>query len=55
MAWAKYRKTVAEVLSPPEELVLFCGMSIGYRDATVGDARTGRAALDETATFVDAY
>ena len=55
MAWAKYRRTVAEVLSPPDELVLFCGMSIGYQDPTVGDARTGRAPLDETATFVDAY
>lgn len=55
MAWAKYHKTVAEVLSPPDELVLFCGMSIGFRDVTMGDARTGRAALDETATFVDAY
>jgi nitroreductase len=55
MAWAKYRKTVAEVLSPPDKLVLFGGMSIGFRDVTVGDARTGRAPLDETATFVDAY
>lgn len=55
MAWAKYRRTVAEVLSPPDELVLFCGMSIGYQDPTVGDDRTGRAPLDETATFVDAY
>src|SRR6478735_12580665 len=55
MAWAKYRKTVDDVLSPPDELMLFCGMSIGFRDVTVGDARTGRAPLDETATFVDAY
>ena len=55
MAWAKYRRTVAEVLSPPDELVLFCGMSIGYQDPAVGDDRTGRAPLDETATFVDAY
>ena len=35
MAWAKYHKTVAEVLSPPDELILFCGMSIGFRDVTV--------------------
>lgn len=55
MAWAKYRKTVAEVLSPPDELVFFCGMSIGFEDVTVGDARTGRAPLDETVTFADAY
>ncbi|MER7807580.1 nitroreductase [Streptomyces sp900116325] len=55
MAWAKYRKTVAEVLSPPDELVLFCGMSIGFEDVTVGYTRTGRASLDETVTFVDGY
>ncbi|MEU9287766.1 nitroreductase [Streptomyces sp. NPDC048275] len=53
MAWAKYHKTVAEVLSPPDELLLFCGMSIGYEDLTVSDPRTGRAPLAETVTFVD--
>ena len=53
MAWSVYRKTVAEVLSPPDGLILFCGMSIGFEDVTVGDARTGRAPLDETVTFVE--
>jgi nitroreductase len=53
MAWSVYRRTVAEILSPPDELILFCGMSIGFEDVTVGDARTGRAPLDETVTFVD--
>jgi nitroreductase len=53
MAWAKYHKTVAEVLSPPDELILFAGMSIGFEDVTVADARIGRAPLDETVTFVD--
>jgi hypothetical protein len=28
-------------------------MSIGYEDTTVAYARTGRASLDETVTFVD--
>ena len=53
MAWAKYHKTVAEILSPPDELILFCGMSIGFEDVTVSQARTGRAPLDETVRFVD--
>lgn len=53
MAWSVYRKTVAEILSPPDELILFCGMSIGFEDAAVGDTRTGRAPLDETVTFVE--
>jgi nitroreductase len=53
MAWSQVRETVAEVLSPPEGLILFCGMSIGYEDPTVSYVRTGRAPLDETVTFVD--
>ncbi|WP_369391926.1 nitroreductase [Streptomyces sp. CG1] len=53
MAWAKFHRTVAEVLSPPDALVLFCGMSIGFEDVTAGDARIGRASLDETVAFVD--
>ncbi|MEU0601671.1 nitroreductase [Streptomyces sp. NPDC006393] len=53
MAWAKFHRSVAEVLSPPSELMLFCGMSIGFEDATVDHVRTGRALLDETVTFVD--
>ncbi len=43
MAWSVYRSTVAEVLSPPEGLVLFCGLSIGYEDVTVKHpGRAGR-------------
>lgn len=53
MAWSVYRKTVAEVLSPPDDLILFCGMSIGFEDIAVPYTRTGRALLDETVTFVD--
>ncbi|MFI0813733.1 nitroreductase [Streptomyces echinatus] len=52
MSWAKYHKTVAEVLSPPDGLILFCGMSIGFEDVTASDGRTGRAPLEETVTFV---
>ena len=52
MAWSVYRKTVAKVLSPPDGLILCCGMSIGYEDVTVPSERTGRAPLDETVTFV---
>ena len=41
MAWSQVRETVAEVLSPPERLILFCGMSIGYEDPTASYARYG--------------
>lgn len=53
MAWSQVRKTVAEIVSPPQELMLFCGMSIGYQDPSVTYVRTGRAPLDETVTFID--
>jgi nitroreductase len=49
-AWSQVRKTVDEIVSPPDELMLFCGMSIGYEDPTVNYIRTGRAALDERVT-----
>jgi nitroreductase len=54
MAWSQVRKTVADVVSPPDELMLFCGMSIGYADPDEKYIRTGRAPLDETVTFVEA-
>jgi len=53
MAWSQVRETVAEVLSPPDELILYCGMSIGFEDVTVREDHTGRAPLDETVVFVD--
>jgi nitroreductase len=53
MAWSVYRKTVAKVLSPPDGLILYCGMSIGYEDVTVPSERTGRAPLDETVKFLE--
>jgi nitroreductase len=53
MAWAKFHRSVAEVLSPPAELMLFCGMSIGFEDVTVDHVRTGRALPGETVTFLD--
>ena len=53
MSWAKVRKTVADIVSPPEEHMLFCGMSIGYEDPGVSYIRTGRAPLEETVTFID--
>jgi hypothetical protein len=53
MAWSQVRKIVAEIVSAPDELMLFCGMSIGYEDPAVDYIRTGRASLDETVTFVD--
>ncbi len=53
MAWSQVRATVADIVLPPEELILFCGMSIGYEDVTNSLPHTGRAPLAETVTFID--
>ncbi|MFK0290230.1 nitroreductase [Streptomyces sp. NPDC090442] len=52
VAWSVYRGSVAEVVSPPDGLVLFCGLSIGHEDPAAGAVRIDRAPLDETVTFV---
>jgi nitroreductase len=52
MAWSQVRETVARIVSPPEELILFCGMSIGYADPAEKYIRTGRVPLEATVTFV---
>lgn len=52
MAWSQVRKTVAEAVSPSDDLILFCGMAVGYEDTTVSFSRTGRAPFDETVTFI---
>ena len=53
MAWSQVRKTVADIVAPPEELMLFCGMSIGYQDPAEKYIRTLRAPIDETVTFIE--
>jgi nitroreductase len=52
-AWAVWYKTVAEYLQLPAELMLFCGMALGYADASapINQVRTQRADLAEFATF----
>jgi nitroreductase len=53
--WAHYHRTVKEFLKPPEELMLFCGMAIGYkdRDAVVNRMEADRAPLEEFCHFVN--
>jgi nitroreductase len=52
--WSLYPNLVAEVLRPPSELMLFCGMAIGYENvsAKANQLRTIRAPTDEFATFM---
>jgi len=52
-AWSLYHDTVREVLAPPDELMLFCGMAIGYADRSVPLDRlqSARAPLDAFAVL----
>lgn len=52
--WSVYPKTVASVLQPSPELMLFCGMSIGYADpdAPVNGFRSQRLPEEAFAHFV---
>ena len=52
-SWASWHRTVSEFLGLPPELMLFCGLSIGFRDNTapINRLRTDRAPLAEFATF----
>ena len=52
-SWAGFHKTVGEFLKLAPELMLFCGMALGFRDeaAPVNRLRTDRASLQEFATF----
>jgi nitroreductase len=52
IAWAEYHLTVAEIIAPPPQRILYCGMSIGYLDTTVPQASIPRAPLAETVTFL---
>lgn len=51
--WSVYPKTVAAFLDPPAELMLFCGMAIGYADpdAPVNRLETRRLPLEQFASF----
>ena len=52
-AWSVWYRTVSEFLHVPPELMLFCGMALGFRDegAPINQLRTDRAELEEFATL----
>jgi len=54
-AWANWPQTIAEFVGAPDELMLFCGMAIGYRnpEAPVNGLVSRREPLDTWATFVE--
>ncbi len=52
-AWSLWYQTLGAFLNFPVELMLFCGLAIGYRDesAPINRLRTDRAPLEEFASF----
>lgn len=52
-AWTVWHRSVYEFLELPPNMLVFCGMALGYADEThpVNQLRTGRASLEEFATF----
>jgi nitroreductase len=52
-AWALLHRTVADYLAMPPELMLFCGMALGYADETAPVNRlvTDRAPFDDVFTL----
>jgi nitroreductase len=52
-AWITWQRTMRDFLKLPEELMLFCGMALGYEDASapVNSWRSPRESLDSYASF----
>jgi len=53
-AWAIKQASVTAFVKAPDELMLFCGMAIGYKDdkAKINKLRTQRRPFEDWATFV---
>ncbi len=52
-AWITWQRTMRAFLELPDELMLFCGMAVGYEDASapINSWRSPREPLDNFATF----
>ncbi|MEQ8442985.1 MAG: nitroreductase [Alphaproteobacteria bacterium] len=53
-AWAQWHGAVGEHLNPPDELMLYCGIGLGYmdEDAPINTLRTDREPVDGFAKLV---
>lgn len=53
-AWARRHTLVRRFFGVPDELQLYCGLAVGYKDpdAAINGWRTERAPVDEFATFL---
>lgn len=53
-AWARRHSLIRRFFAIPDELQLYCGIAVGYKDpdAAINSWRTERAPVDEIATFL---
>ena len=54
-AWAMKQESVTTFVEAPEELMLFCGMAIGYQDESekVNELRTSRRPIEDWTVFLN--
>jgi nitroreductase len=54
-AWAMKQESVTAFVEAPDELMLFCGMAIGYQDESekVNELRTTRRSVEDWAVFLN--
>ncbi|MEV0161922.1 nitroreductase [Nonomuraea fuscirosea] len=50
--WTMFRRTVSEIAGADEDLVLLCGVAVGYEREGAVRLRTGRAEMTETVRFI---
>lgn len=53
-SWARWSNIVTEFVGAPDELMMFCGLAVGYKDPAhpVNDLVSDREPLENFATFV---
>ena len=52
IAWAEYHQTVAEIITPLRQRLLYCGISIGYANPAIPRPHIPRAPLSDTVTYL---
>ena len=54
-AWAMKQESVTAFVEAPDELMLFCGMAIGYQDESkkVNELRTSRRPIEDSTVFLN--
>ncbi|MEV6551325.1 nitroreductase [Streptomyces sp. NPDC051597] len=50
--WTMFRKTVSQIVGADDELVLFCGISVGWAKEGIPRLHTARADMRETVSFI---